>query len=332
MVAPPLSLPHPLARTASPPTSSLDPPRVRRGGTEPSPCARGGRRRLVGRGKEEIGGGRLEGERGADGGGDPPAPHDSRRADLAQRPSSSPCELWAPSPPPPLPSLIKLGRAVTKRHVDCLLAALLCRCRHRLLAALASEGITNVVTLTPRTHLLAASALLDSARLRDPRGSERGGERDPGRFVHLDPLAIGVGEQPGVEAVGVSAGVEGRLGPRGAGWRGVRASRRRGRSASATSGLSEREIGVARVSADGAGGRAHGWPMRRQGRQVARDASRTNATTKHRDGVVMQKKRPEELPFLNYERCFLTPLISEAMICMKNTTYTGYREVGVSGK
>ncbi|KAL6850508.1 hypothetical protein ACP4OV_021135 [Aristida adscensionis] len=72
-----------------------------------------------------------------------------------------------PAPPLPLPSLIKLGRAVTARHVDRLLAALLRRRRHRLLAALASQALANAVAPTPRTHLLAASALLDSARPRD---------------------------------------------------------------------------------------------------------------------------------------------------------------------
>ncbi|KAJ1283203.1 hypothetical protein BS78_03G110200 [Paspalum vaginatum] len=72
-----------------------------------------------------------------------------------------------PPHPPPLPSLIKLGRAVTARHVDRLLAALLRRRRHRLLAALASQALANAVAPTPRTHLLAASSLLDSARPRD---------------------------------------------------------------------------------------------------------------------------------------------------------------------
>nr|CAB3472749.1 unnamed protein product [Digitaria exilis] len=69
--------------------------------------------------------------------------------------------------PPPLPSLIKLGRAVTAHHVDHFLAVLLRRRRHRLLAALASQAFANAVAPTPRTHLLAASALLDSARPRE---------------------------------------------------------------------------------------------------------------------------------------------------------------------
>ncbi|XP_062190590.1 pentatricopeptide repeat-containing protein At5g57250, mitochondrial [Phragmites australis] len=72
-----------------------------------------------------------------------------------------------PPPPLPLPSLIKLGRAVTARHVDRLLAALLRRRKHRLLAALASQALANAVAPTPRTHLLTASALLDSAHPRD---------------------------------------------------------------------------------------------------------------------------------------------------------------------
>ncbi|OEL37513.1 Pentatricopeptide repeat-containing protein [Dichanthelium oligosanthes] len=72
-----------------------------------------------------------------------------------------------PPHPPPLPSLIKLGRAVTARHVDRLLAVLLRRRRHRLLAALTSQALANAVAPTPRTHLLAASALLDSARPRE---------------------------------------------------------------------------------------------------------------------------------------------------------------------
>ncbi|KAL6626459.1 hypothetical protein ACP70R_030185 [Stipagrostis hirtigluma subsp. patula] len=71
------------------------------------------------------------------------------------------------APPLTLPSIIKLGRAVTARHVDRLLAALLRRRRHRLLAALASQALANAVAPTPRTHLLAASALLDSARPRE---------------------------------------------------------------------------------------------------------------------------------------------------------------------
>nr|CAB3476804.1 unnamed protein product [Digitaria exilis] len=69
--------------------------------------------------------------------------------------------------PPPLPSLIKLGRAVTAHHVDRFLAVLLRRRRHRLLAALASQALADAVAPTPRTHLLAASALLDSARPRE---------------------------------------------------------------------------------------------------------------------------------------------------------------------
>ncbi|RLM92818.1 pentatricopeptide repeat-containing protein [Panicum miliaceum] len=79
----------------------------------------------------------------------------------------------SPPPPPPaphplpFPSLIKLGRAVTARHVDRLLATLLRHRRHRLLAALASHALANAVAPTPRTHLLAASALLDSARPRE---------------------------------------------------------------------------------------------------------------------------------------------------------------------
>ncbi|CAO2203123.1 unnamed protein product [Urochloa humidicola] len=71
------------------------------------------------------------------------------------------------SHPPPLPSLIKLGRTITARHVDRLLAVLLRRRRHRLLAALASQALANGAAPTPRTHLLAASALLDSARPRE---------------------------------------------------------------------------------------------------------------------------------------------------------------------
>ncbi|CAD6257650.1 unnamed protein product [Miscanthus lutarioriparius] len=73
-----------------------------------------------------------------------------------------------PPPLPPLfPSLIKLGRAVTARNVDHLLTVLLRRRRHRLLAALASQALANAIAPTPRTHLLVASALLDSARPRD---------------------------------------------------------------------------------------------------------------------------------------------------------------------
>ncbi|GJN37885.1 hypothetical protein PR202_gb26883 [Eleusine coracana subsp. coracana] len=69
-----------------------------------------------------------------------------------------------PSPPPPtLSSLIKLGRAVTPRHVDRLLAALLRRSKHRLLAAIAAQALDNSLAPTTRTHHLAASALLDSA-------------------------------------------------------------------------------------------------------------------------------------------------------------------------
>ncbi|XP_003565620.3 pentatricopeptide repeat-containing protein At5g57250, mitochondrial [Brachypodium distachyon] len=70
-------------------------------------------------------------------------------------------------PTPPLPSLIKLGHAISARHVDQLLAALL-RChRHRLVGALVSQALFNSLRPTPRTHLLAASALLASARPRD---------------------------------------------------------------------------------------------------------------------------------------------------------------------
>lgn len=72
-----------------------------------------------------------------------------------------------PPSPPPLPSLIKLGRAVTSRHVDRLLAAPLRRRRHRVLASLASQALANAIVPTLRTHVLAAFALLDSARPRD---------------------------------------------------------------------------------------------------------------------------------------------------------------------
>ncbi|KAM3349014.1 hypothetical protein ACQJBY_022283 [Aegilops geniculata] len=66
-------------------------------------------------------------------------------------------------PPLPLPTLVKLGRAITEQHVDRMLAALL-RCRrHRLVGALASQALANSLRPTARTHLLAASALLDSA-------------------------------------------------------------------------------------------------------------------------------------------------------------------------
>uniref|UniRef100_A0A0E0JGQ4 Pentacotripeptide-repeat region of PRORP domain-containing protein n=1 Tax=Oryza punctata TaxID=4537 RepID=A0A0E0JGQ4_ORYPU len=68
---------------------------------------------------------------------------------------------------PPLSSLFKLGRAVTPRHVDLLLSALLRRRRHRLVGALASQAVANSVHPTARTHLLAASALLDYSRPRD---------------------------------------------------------------------------------------------------------------------------------------------------------------------
>ncbi|KAF0897953.1 hypothetical protein E2562_001648 [Oryza meyeriana var. granulata] len=68
---------------------------------------------------------------------------------------------------PPLPSIFKLGQAITPRHVDLLLAALLRRRRHRLVGALASQALANSVPPTARTHLLAASALLASSRPRD---------------------------------------------------------------------------------------------------------------------------------------------------------------------
>ncbi|VAH59973.1 unnamed protein product [Triticum turgidum subsp. durum] len=65
-------------------------------------------------------------------------------------------------PPLPLPTLVKLGRAITEQHVDRILAALLRRRRHRLVGALASQALANSLRPTARTHLLAASALLDS--------------------------------------------------------------------------------------------------------------------------------------------------------------------------
>ncbi|XP_051224287.1 uncharacterized protein [Lolium perenne] len=68
---------------------------------------------------------------------------------------------------PPLPTLIKLGRAITARHVDRLLAVLLRRRWHRLVGALARQALANSLRPTPRTHLLAACALLDSSRPRD---------------------------------------------------------------------------------------------------------------------------------------------------------------------
>ncbi|TVU22562.1 hypothetical protein EJB05_32271, partial [Eragrostis curvula] len=71
-----------------------------------------------------------------------------------------------PPPQPTLPSLIKLGCTVTPRHVDRFLAALLRRRKHRLLAAIASQALANSLAPTPRTHLLSASALIDSARPR----------------------------------------------------------------------------------------------------------------------------------------------------------------------
>ena len=70
-------------------------------------------------------------------------------------------------PPPPASTLIKLGRAVTARHVDRLLAALLRRRKHRLVGALASQALANSLRPTPRTHLLAACALLESSRPRE---------------------------------------------------------------------------------------------------------------------------------------------------------------------
>uniref|UniRef100_A0A0E0C0B1 Pentatricopeptide repeat-containing protein n=1 Tax=Oryza meridionalis TaxID=40149 RepID=A0A0E0C0B1_9ORYZ len=82
-------------------------------------------------------------------------------------PSAMPLAGGEPRPPPPLPSLVKLGRAVTPRRVDILLAALLRRRRHRLVGALASQAVANSVRPTARTHLLVASALLDSSRPRD---------------------------------------------------------------------------------------------------------------------------------------------------------------------
>ncbi|KAL5227993.1 hypothetical protein ABZP36_016258 [Zizania latifolia] len=69
--------------------------------------------------------------------------------------------------PLPLPSLIKLGRIVTPRHVDILLAALLLWRRHRLVGTLASQAVANSVSPTARTHLLTASALLALSRPRD---------------------------------------------------------------------------------------------------------------------------------------------------------------------
>jgi leucine-rich PPR motif-containing protein, mitochondrial len=41
------------------------------------------------------------------------------------------------------------------------------RRKHRLLASIASQALANSLSPTPRTHLIAASALLDSARPRE---------------------------------------------------------------------------------------------------------------------------------------------------------------------
>jgi hypothetical protein len=72
-----------------------------------------------------------------------------------------------PSPPLTLSSLFKLGRTVTPCHVDRLLTVLIRRRKHRLLASIATQALANSLSPTPRTHLIAASALLDSARPRE---------------------------------------------------------------------------------------------------------------------------------------------------------------------